>query len=188
MASDKLTNMQEGFSRDIASGRFQYDWQSYENNYSTKNMSKNSIYVETCKLLQNPKISQRIEVLRKETVKRNEVTIDEVLEQLANWLLFDPLDITDMDTDCVKQLKSMDKKARMSLAEIHVQELWGKEPGDDGKMHTVKIGELKKVKFIDKRAVSDQFMKKFGAYVSNDNDSSSSLDAVRELVKELKKS
>ena len=184
---DQLTNMQEGFSQDIASCKFDYDWQSYENNYNTKKMSKNAIYVETCRLLQNPKVSLRIEELRKATVKRNEVTIDQVLEQLANWLLFDPLDITDPDTDCVKKLKDMDKKSRMSLAEIHVQELWGKVVGDDGKMHTEKIGELKKIKFIDKRAVSDQFMKKFGAYVNQGDGLSDNLEAIRDLITEIKK-
>jgi len=189
MANDKLTNKQEGFSQDIASGRFDYDWLSYEANYNCKGMSQNAIYVETCRLLQNPKVALRVAELRQGTVKRNEVTINKVLEQLANWLLFDPLDITDEKTDCVKRLADMDKRARMSLSEIHVQELWEMIPLESNPKVKIKtkVGELKKIKFIDKRAVSDQFMKKFGAYTNQENDLSSNLDAIKDLIETIRK-
>ena len=189
MASDKLTPKQEGFSQDVASGKFDFDWLSYKANYSTKGWSMNAIYVETCKLLQHPKIILRIAELRKEAIARNQVTVDQVLEQLANWLLFDPLSIIDEETECVKSMKSIEKKDRMSLAEIQVTELWGFEPSvtDPKKKVKVKTGELKKIKFVDKRATAEMFMKKFGQYVSEQNDIASNLDAIKDIIESVKK-
>jgi len=184
--SKELTARQENFCQYVAQGKTYAD--AYRNSYpSSKKWKNEAVWVKSSELMTKGKVKVRIEELKRDTVKRNEVTIDQVLEQLANWLLFDPLDITDEENDTVKRLVDMDKKARMSLAEIHVQEIWGMKLGDDGKMHKTKTGELKKIKFIDKRAVSEQFMKKFGQYVNEDNSVSSNLEAIRELIKEVKK-
>jgi phage terminase small subunit len=61
----KLTPKQEKFAQAIA-----YDGMNntdaYKSAYSVKNMSDNAIYVEACKLAQNPKIAQRIKEIAKE--------------------------------------------------------------------------------------------------------------------------
>ena len=186
MANNTLTEKQENFCQYVSQGETYAE--AYRNSYpSSKKWKNEAVWVKSSELMTNGKVLVRIEELKKATIKRNEVTIDQVLEQLANWLLFDPLDITDEKTDCVKRLADMDKRARMSLSEIHVQELWGKVLGEDGKMHTEKTGELKKIKFIDKRAVSDQFMKKFGVYANQENDLSSNLDAIKDMIETIRK-
>jgi hypothetical protein len=152
-----------------------------------KKTSPNTIYVKSSRMMDETKISLRIEELKKGAIKRNQITLDQVLIQLKNWLLFDPLELIDEKTEAVKSLKDMSKEARMSLAEIHVQEIWGSVENPDGKSVRTKIGELKKLKFIDKRAVSDQFMKKFGAYVQDKSEVSNNLEAIKEIIETMKK-
>lgn len=53
--------------------------------------------------------------------------------------------------------------ARKQIADIRIQELWGKS--EDG--FPAKTGEIKNIKFMDKQAVADKFMKFFGAYIDN---------------------
>ena len=58
--------------------------------------------------------------------------------------------------------------------------------GHKGKVR-VKVGELKRVKFIDKRATADMFMKKFGAYITNESPTDNTISGLKELIQELKK-
>lgn len=185
MANDKLTDKQLKFAQFVASGETYAD--AYRKAYNCSKMTNNSIWINSSKLMADAKVSLRVDKLRQETLKRNQVTIDEVLNELANWIRFDPLTIIDEDTDCVKKLKDMSKESRMSLAEIQVSEIWGSVQGADGKKHREQIGELKKIKFIDKRAVAEMFMKKFGQYVQESSGIESNLDAIREIIKEIKK-
>lgn len=57
-----LTPKQERFCHGIVDGKTQFD--AYKEAYNTKNMANNSIYVEASKLMDNPKIAQRIAELR----------------------------------------------------------------------------------------------------------------------------
>jgi hypothetical protein len=183
---DKLTDKQEKFSQFVAEGDTYAE--AYRKAFpSSKKWKVNSIYCESSKLMDNTKVIQRVQELKIDAIKRNEITLDQVLEQLKNWLLFDPLELIDEETEAVKSLKDMSKEARMSLSEIHVQEIWGQSETPDGKKIKEKTGELKKIKFIDKRAVSDQFMKKFGAYIQEKEAGSDNLQAIREIIQELKK-
>lgn len=188
MASKKLTPKREKFCVDIASGKFDFDYQAYEAHFSTANMSKNSIYTETFKLMQVPEVALKIKELREEAVERNQVKVDEVLRELANWLRFDPLDIIDPETEALKPLKEMSKASRMSLGEIHVQELFEMLPNESGNGKSkTKVGELKKIKFYDKTKVADMFLRKFGEYIAESNDLVSNIDAMKELINELRK-
>lgn len=185
MAKDKLTAKQEAFCQYVAGGDTYAD--AYRKAYDAKKMGTNTIYVKASQFMDQDKIRVRVDEVRKEVVERNHVTIDEVLNELANWIRFDPLDIVDPDTDAVKRLADMDKRARMSLAEIQVTELFENVPNIDGKKERTKVGELKKIKFVDKRATAEMFMKKFGQYVDEKNDVSSNLDAIKEIIEQIKK-
>lgn len=183
---DKLTDKRDKFAQYVAEGDT-YAEAHRKAFPASRKWKLNSLYCESSKLMDDPKVLQRVEELKKDAVKRNQITLDQVLEQLTNWILFDPLDLIDEETEAVKSLKDMKKEARMSLAEIHVQEIWGMSETPDGKKIKEKIGELKKIKFIDKRAVSDQFMKKFGAYVDKGEDAGSNLEAIKEIIEAIKK-
>jgi phage terminase small subunit len=61
----KLTPKQEKFAKAIAyEGMRNTD--AYRSAYNVENMSDNAVYVEACKLAQNPKIAQRIKEIAAE--------------------------------------------------------------------------------------------------------------------------
>lgn len=185
MESDKLTHKQALFAQYVAEGDTYAD--AYKKAYNASKMAINTIYVKSSELVSNGKVSVRIAELKRDAIKRGQVTIDQVLEQLKNWLLFDPLELIDEETEAVKSLKDMTKEARMSLSEIHVQDTFDFIETPDGKKIKEKTGELKKIKFIDKQKVSEQFMKKFGQYLGEINDTNSHLDAIKEIIEAIKK-
>ena len=154
-----LTAKQEKFAQSIGSNEFDFDWMAYEKHYDTKKMSKNAIYVETCRLLQHPNVSLRVKELQAKTIKRNEVTLDEVLHEMAEWLKFNIKTIFNED-GTMKPLHQMTDQEASSIASYEVVELFG----GSGESRA-QIGELKKVKLIDKRAVADMFLRKLGAYI-----------------------
>lgn len=183
MTKKKLTPQEEKFAQYVGRGDNYTD--AHKKSYIQRTDRKNkSVWEMASAVASRPHVQARIEQIRSEVHKRNHATIDEVLSQLADWLRFDPLDLMD-ENDCVKSLSEMDKKARMSLAEITVSEIWGSDP-DGVRKGKVKIGELKKIKFIDKRAVSDQFMKKFGQYATNLKIDDESLEYLEDLLKQIK--
>lgn len=182
----ELSSKQEQFCQLVASGETYAE--AYRQAYPTSlKWKEESVWCESSKLMANTMVLQRVKEIISHTIQNNQVTIEEVLQELANWLRFDPLDIIDPDTDCIKRLADMDERARKSLAEIQVTEIFGPVEGLDGKKHREKIGELKKIKFIDKRATADMFMKKFGQYVDQKNVNIENLDEMRDIIKGLMK-
>lgn len=154
-----LTPQQDKFAQLVSEGNSYAD--AYRGAYNAEKMGINTIYVKSSELMSEGKISVRVRELQDENRKRNQVTLDEVLQEMANWLRFDPADIMD-EADCVKSLRQLPKEVRKSISEIKVQELYANI--DNVKR---KIGEIKTVKFIDKRATADMFMKKFGQYIDS---------------------
>lgn len=176
-----LTPQQELFAQSIGDSEFDFNWLAYEKHYDCSKMSKNAIYVETCKLLQNPKIALRIKEIQDQHRKRNEVTLDEVLKEMANWLRFDVKSIFKEDGS-MKALHEMTDQESSSISQYEVVELFGNN--GDGK---VQIGYLKKVKLLDKRAVADMFLKKFGAYIENHKVTVDNFDYLDDLLHQIKK-
>lgn len=60
--NNNLTQKQENFCLDLFKGLSETE--SYVNHYNTSKMSRGSIYVEACRLKQNPKISLKLSNLR----------------------------------------------------------------------------------------------------------------------------
>jgi len=185
MAYDKLTDKQEKFAQYVAEGQTYSD--AYKNAYNASKMAINTIYVRSSELMSDSKITVRVAELKKDAVKRSEITLDNVLIEMKNWLFFDPISLIDEETECVKKLKDMSKESRMSISEITVSEIWGNVEGPDGKNHREQIGELKKIKFIDKRATADMFMKKFGAYLDEKEVNNENLEIIKEIIESIKK-
>lgn len=174
-----LTPRQEKFAQLVSEGNTYYD--SYIGSYNVgEKTSKNSIYVRSSELMSDSKISVRVKELQDATKKRNQATLDEVLNEMSSWLRFDPADIID-EADCVKSLRQLPKEVRKSISEIKVQELYANI--DNVKR---KIGEIKTVKFIDKRATADMFMKKFGQYVDTHKLVVDDLSHLKDLLNSIK--
>ena len=60
----KLTEKQESFAQLIAGGSTQVD--AYRESYNAENMSDETVHVEACRLIKNPKITLRIKQLKED--------------------------------------------------------------------------------------------------------------------------
>lgn len=76
-----LTEKQEKFVQNIIQGMSQAD--AYRSAYSTKNMSGNAIWCEASKLMDNPKVSQRLKQLRDQLADSAIMTAKERLQWLT---------------------------------------------------------------------------------------------------------
>jgi len=94
-----LTEQQEKYCVNIVSGMSQTA--AYKDAYDAKDMKIESIYVEASKLMDNPKITLRIEELRKEARSDRIINTIQKKELLTQW-------IYDADTSKTDRLKALD--------------------------------------------------------------------------------
>lgn len=178
----RLSAKQEQFAVSVGEMEFDYPWKSYEKFYSTANMSKTAVYVESCRLLQNPKVSKRVAEIRAEIRHRHEVTLDEVLEEMAKWIRFDPIDMVDSN-GCLKQMQELPEVARKNLSSpIEIQEIFEFVDGEK-----VLIGYLKRARFVDRSKVAEMYLKKFGAFVKQMTVEVNDLQHIKDLVEGIEK-
>lgn len=170
-----ITEKQERFAQIVASGKTYAE--AYRESYKCEKSKIETVWENSSRLMADGKVSARVKELQSNTQRRNEATLDEVLQEMANWLRFDPADIMD-ESDCVKSIRQLPKKVRKSISEIRVQELYTNIDG-----HKIKTGEIKNIKFIDKRATADMFMKKFSQYIENHKVVIEDLSYLDELLK-----
>jgi len=120
IASDSLTPKQEAFCREYV--RVGNATEAYRLSYNTENSTLATIRTSANELLHNPKITRRIEELRREEAERSHIDrakVERVLFDIAN---VDPADmyITDEKTGKVR-LKSptqMPRNVRRALKSI----------------------------------------------------------------------
>lgn len=155
-----LTNKQEQFARLVSEGNTYADAyrQAYVVNPETK---VESIWQSSSRLMADVKVQSRVKEIQDENKKRNQVTLDEVLKELSEWLRFNVKTIFKED-GTMKSLHEMTNQESACIASYEVIEVFG----GSGENRS-RIGELKKVKLIDKQAVADKLMKFFGAYHTN---------------------
>ena len=176
----ELTDKQEKFAQAVAAGKTYAD--AYREAYPVSEKWKDeSIWCESSKLMADPKVLQRVKQIQEQRAKANEVTIEEVIKELSEWLRFDPIEFFD-EENCMKNIHDLSPVARKQIADIKIQELWGK--GMDGER--VKIGEVKNIKFLDKQATADKFMRYFGAYLTNLKVSVDDLTHIRDVIEGIK--
>lgn len=175
-----LTNKQKQFARLVAEGNTYADAyrQAYEVNPETK---VESIWQSSSRLMADVKVQSRVKEIQDENKKRNQVTLDEVIQEMANWLRFDVKSIFNED-GTMKSLHEMSNQESSSIASFEVIELFGGS-GEN----RAKIGELKKVKLIDKQAVADKLMKYFGAYHTNVKIDVDDMSHLKELLNGIAK-
>ena len=176
----ELTDKQEKFAQAVAAGKTYAD--AYREAYPVSEKWKDeSIWCESSKLMADPKVLQRVKQIQEQRSKANEVTIEEVIKELSEWLRFDPIEFFD-EENCMKNIHDLSPVARKQIADIKIQELWGK--GMDGER--VKIGEVKNIKFLDKQATADKFMRYFGAYLTNLKVSVDDLSHIKDVIEGIK--
>ena len=176
----ELTDKQEKFAQAVAAGKTYAD--AYREAYPVSEKWKDeSIWCESSKLMADPKVIQRVKQIQEQRAKANEVTLEEVIKEMSEWLRFDPIEFFD-EENCMKNIHDLSPVARKQIADIKIQELWGK--GMDGER--VKIGEVKNIKFLDKQATADKFMRYFGAYLTNLKVSVDDLSHIKDVIEGIK--
>lgn len=174
-----LTPQQEKFAQLVASGETYAD--AYRESYKVNAKTKiESIWQSSSRIMSDIKVQSRVKELQAKTIKRNEVTLDEVLKEMAEWLKFNVKTIFN-ENGTMKLLHEMTDQEASCIASYEVVELFG------GSGETrAQIGELKKVKLIDKRAVADMFLRKLGAYIDNHKIVVEDLSYLDDLLKGIK--
>jgi phage terminase small subunit len=56
--------------------------EAYRRSYNAENMKAETIHVKSCELLKKGNVSVRIEELRAKAIKRNEITVDDLVKEL----------------------------------------------------------------------------------------------------------
>lgn len=177
---EKLTPKREKFCKDIAYETFDFDYQAYEAHFSTANMSKNSIYTETFKLMQVPAVSLRIKELRAKKRAAEKVTLDEIIVKLSKRV---NLDIREMfnDDNTFKNIKDLSQEQAMFLRDFEVITTY---KGNEEEPFRI---EVKKVKLETLKDMLDMLIKHYGGYAAEKSDAEKVLDSTRELINELRK-
>jgi len=79
--SDKLTSKQEAFVIAYVESKCSAS-DAYRSAYNHKDMSDECIHVEACRLLQNPKVAQRLKFLREAVAERAILDANAILDEL----------------------------------------------------------------------------------------------------------
>lgn len=153
----KLTPKQEAFCQ--AYIRLGDKSAAFREAYSTSNMKSETIHSRACRLTSEYKISARIESLRTEVKEDNKVTINEIVNTLADMLRFDIAELYDSNGNLLN-LKSIPKKARLMISQLETDEI---------RLKGESIGQVKKVKVFDKMQSIEKLMKHLGGYEKDNN-------------------
>lgn len=152
----KYTPKEEAFCQ--AYVRLSNQFEAYKESYNAENMKDETIRVKACQMLKTHKIKTRVNQIRISVEKRNMITIDELIVDLANMVRFDPADMYD-ENGALKSIHDMPKPVRQMLHGMDVSEIYDWIDGDK-----INIGQLKKVKLYNKLDSIEKLLKHFGAY------------------------
>lgn len=100
------------------------------------------------RLMNNPRIKEYVTQLREETAIRNNIILDDIINQYANKAFFDIRELYDEEGK-LKDVKDFSVRAAANVIGIEVEEIW--EGFGKDKMQ---IGELKKVKISDQSVIA----------------------------------
>lgn len=127
---------------------------AYREAYAWEKMKPTSVNRKAFEVFENVNVRARIEVLRSELKKRNNLTIDDIVSTLGDMLRFDIAELYDSN-GVLKNIHSIPKKARMMIAQLD---------SDQIKFKGQSIGTTKKVKILDKLSVVEKLMKHLGGF------------------------
>ena len=180
MGSDKLTTKQNAFASDVANKKYDYIWEAYAANYSTKGWNQNSIYVEACKLRSSPKVLLRIKDIEDKIQAKEKITLDEIIVKLSQRV---NLDIREMyNTDgSFKNITEMTQEQAMFIASFEVNEIWG-----NVNKERAQIGVVKKVKVESIKDILDMLVRHYGGYAKDKAAVGTDLDAIKEIIDAIK--
>ena len=175
----ELTSQQEKFCQLVAAGNTYSE--SYRIAYpKSKKWKIEVVWVESSKLMANTKVLLRVKEIQKQNLKRNQATLDEVINEMSVWFRFDLRDLFNAD-NTLKNVDKLSDDIRKCIASFEVLELYeGK-----GEKRTL-TGYLKKVKMIDKLGTADKFLKTFGAYITKHKLDEDDLSHLTDIIRQIK--
>ena len=151
MAKKKLTLKQEKFCQEYVKNGGNAS-AAYRASYDTKRLKQESVNRLAYELMQNIKITSRIESLQKAAQKRTEITIDRVLKEIAAIAFVDASDIWDDDGN-MKPISQIPESARRAIVGLEKKVVVGQS-----------VEETLKAKLADKNAALEKLMKHLGGY------------------------
>lgn len=136
---------------------------AYREAYNASNMKPESINRKAFEVFENVNIRSRIEFLQEEVKKRNDVTIDEIVQSLAGMMRFDIAELYD-ERGNLKAIHEIPKEARLMIHQLDSEELFDSY----GKERTL-IGHTKKIRTYSKLDAVEKLMKHLGGYEKDNN-------------------
>jgi phage terminase small subunit len=106
--------------------------------------------------LQKPEIQRYIQELLDDRATRTKATADKVISELYHLVSFDPSEVFDIDRNTLKDIHSIPKNIRKSIASLEFYEEYNKPKDSETR---VLIGYTKKIKFWDKPKVIELLAK-----------------------------
>lgn len=153
---NKLTAKRESFAQ--AYVRLGNKSEAYRFAYNTSKMKAETIHSKACLLALEGNVKARIAILQEEVRIANKVTIDELVQCLAGMVRFDIAELYD-EGGRLKNIHEMSLPARQMISQLDTEELFGFVNKEK-----MQIGQVKKVRTIQKLDAIEKLMKHLGAY------------------------
>lgn len=152
----KLTPKEEKYSQEyVKTGNKS---EAYRLSYSTKNMTSKTVNEKACRLFQRGKVRARIKQLQEQLAERNKMTLDKVVQGIAEIATFDIAELYD-EKGNFKNIHDIPRHVRTAITGIKVTEEF-EGFGED----RTSIGFTKDIKIINKLDAYKDLMKHFGGY------------------------
>ncbi len=149
--------------------------------------AEKSAEVQASQLLRKPKVRAAVDAALAARSERVQVTTDEVLREFKRLALVD-IGQAFTPEGALKPLAEMDVDVRRSIASIEVDETWVDGKDEDGKPKRYLVGQLRKVKFWDKKGALDSLAKHKGMFIERvEHSASASLEELILAVRTVKK-
>ncbi len=131
---------------------------AYKVAYNASRMTPGSISTKGSVTLAKVKIRLLCEEIRRDLEKRNQITLDEIVQDLAKMVRFDIADLYTPEGD-LKNIHDMPKEGRMMIGSMDIDALF---EGYGPERH--QIGHTKKVKLLNRLDILEKLMKYFDGY------------------------
>lgn len=148
---------------------------AYRIAYDTSSMTDKQVWEEASKLSANPKVSQRVNELRKQAADTAMMTSAEVLQEAMRLARFDIRKLYRDDGSPIP-IQELDDETAAAVQAVEILEVY---EYDTEAKQKVFVGYTKKYKVADKNAALEKLFKHFGLY---EKDNAQKNDPIREFL------
>lgn len=161
--ADKLTPKQEAFAlKYVECGNAS---EAYRHAYDAEKSKPEAIWVKASELLSNGKVAVRVMELQAAHVKRHEVTVDRVIEEMGR-IAFSDLRNCLTDAGQLKSPQEWDDDTAAAIGSLEVVT----KPGDVDKDGNRGVEHVHKIKTWDKNSALEKLAKHLGMFKDDKTD------------------